>query len=86
MDILIVLIPIALSLGATFAALFVVAVRAGQFDDLDDPPVRVLQDDESWSPGPISTRYSPPSGPRPSSGSASRTHTRGTTRPGGVLS
>jgi cbb3-type cytochrome oxidase maturation protein len=38
------LLPIALLLGAVFAVLFVVAVRRGQFDDLDDPPERILHD------------------------------------------
>jgi cbb3-type cytochrome oxidase maturation protein len=38
------LLPIALVLGAVFAVLFVLAVRSGQFDDLDDPPERILHD------------------------------------------
>ena len=38
------LLPIALLLGATFAALFLKAARSGQFDDLDDPPIRILDD------------------------------------------
>ncbi len=38
------LLPIALLLGAIFAFLFVKAVRSGQFDDLDDPPERMLHD------------------------------------------
>lgn len=38
------LLPIALILGGIFAALFVKAARDGQFDDLDDPPKRMLQD------------------------------------------
>ena len=38
------LLPIALLLGAVFAVLFVKAVRDGQFDDLDDPPERMLHD------------------------------------------
>lgn len=41
---LLILIPAALLLGGTFAVLFVVAARRGQFDDLDDPPRRMLQD------------------------------------------
>ncbi len=45
MDILLILIPIALALGAVFAVLFVLAARSGQFEDLDDPATRVLQDD-----------------------------------------
>lgn len=46
MDIVLILIPIALGLGGVFMWLFVAAARAGQFDDLDDPPVRMLHDDE----------------------------------------
>jgi len=38
------LIPIALVLGGIFAAMFVFAARDGQFDDLDDPPERILHD------------------------------------------
>jgi cbb3-type cytochrome oxidase maturation protein len=38
------LIPIALVLGGIFAVLFVLAARDGQFDDLDDPPERILHD------------------------------------------
>ena len=45
MDAVFFLLPIAVLLGALFAILFVVAVRRGQFDDLDDPPKRILKDD-----------------------------------------
>jgi cbb3-type cytochrome oxidase maturation protein len=45
MDAIVFLLPIALSLGAVFALLFLFAVRAGQFDDLDDPAERMLRDD-----------------------------------------
>ncbi len=38
------LLPVVLILGAVFAGLFVYAVRSGQFDDLDDPPERMLHD------------------------------------------
>lgn len=44
MNAVLFLLPIALLLGAVFAVLFVVAVRRGQFDDLDDPPERILHD------------------------------------------
>jgi cbb3-type cytochrome oxidase maturation protein len=33
-----------LTLGAVFGVLFAYAVRSGQFDDLDDPPERILRD------------------------------------------
>jgi cbb3-type cytochrome oxidase maturation protein len=38
------LLPLAIALGAVFAGLFLHAVRQGQFDDLDDPPRRILRD------------------------------------------
>ena len=38
------LVPLALILGGIFAFLFILAVRDGQFDDLDDPPERILHD------------------------------------------
>ncbi|MCK6501955.1 cbb3-type cytochrome oxidase assembly protein CcoS [Myxococcota bacterium] len=39
------LLPVALLLSGTFLVLYLRAVRQGQFDDLDDPPVRILHDD-----------------------------------------
>ena len=44
MNILVLLLPLALLLGGTFAALFVFSARKGQFEDLDDPPQRMLRD------------------------------------------
>lgn len=38
------LLPIALVLGGIFLAMFVQAARGGQFDDLDDPPERMLRE------------------------------------------
>jgi cbb3-type cytochrome oxidase maturation protein len=38
------LLPVALVLGGVFAGLFLYAARSGQFDDLDDPPERILHD------------------------------------------
>ena len=38
------LLPVALILGGLFAGLFLKAVKAGQFEDLDDPPQRMLRD------------------------------------------
>lgn len=45
MDVVLILLPIAVLLGAVFAVLFVAAARSGQFDDLDDPPERMLHDE-----------------------------------------
>jgi cbb3-type cytochrome oxidase maturation protein len=42
MNAIVFLLPIAVLLGAIFAVMFVVAVSKGQFDDLDDPPQRIL--------------------------------------------
>jgi cbb3-type cytochrome oxidase maturation protein len=39
------LIPIAVGVALVFLVLFLGAVRSGQFDDLDDPPERILHDD-----------------------------------------
>ncbi|MFM2244923.1 MAG: Cytochrome oxidase maturation protein cbb3-type [Pseudomonadota bacterium] len=44
MNIVFLLLPIALVLGAAFAVLFIRAVHEGQFDDLDDAPQRMLRD------------------------------------------
>jgi cbb3-type cytochrome oxidase maturation protein len=44
MNAVLFLLPIAVLLGGVFVVLFVMAVRGGQFDDLDDPPERILKD------------------------------------------
>ncbi len=44
MNAVFLLLPIAVALGGLFAGLFLVAARQGQFDDLDDPPERILHD------------------------------------------
>ena len=41
---ILILLPAVLLLGAVFAGLFLAAVKDGQFDDLDDPPTRMLHD------------------------------------------
>jgi cbb3-type cytochrome oxidase maturation protein len=46
-----VLVPLALLIAGIAVALFVWAVRSGQFDDLDTPPVRILFDDEAPAAG-----------------------------------
>jgi len=45
MHALLILLPATLLIGGVFAWLFLRAVREGQFDDLDDPPERMLHDD-----------------------------------------
>jgi len=41
---LMILIPVALGLGAVGLAAFLWSLRAGQFDDLDGAAVRILRD------------------------------------------
>lgn len=42
---LLIVLPAALVVGAVFVWLFMAAARKGQFEDLDDPPTRMLMDD-----------------------------------------
>jgi len=46
MTILVVLIPLALSLGGLGLLAFLWSMRSGQYDDLDGAAVRVLGDDD----------------------------------------
>jgi cbb3-type cytochrome oxidase maturation protein len=50
MEVLFVALPVALLLGAAAVAAFILAVRSGQFDDLETPPQRVLFDDVEIKP------------------------------------
>ena len=45
MNAVFVLLPLALLIAGIALALFIWAVRSGQYDDLDTPPVRLLFDD-----------------------------------------
>lgn len=45
MNALVFLIPVAIGIAAVFLGFFLWAARSGQFDDLDDPPERMLRDD-----------------------------------------
>lgn len=45
MSVLLLALPLALLLGALAVHAFIRAVRDGQFDDLDTPPLRILHDD-----------------------------------------
>ncbi len=46
MNVLLYLIPIALTLGACGLLAFFWAMKNGQFEDLDGAPYRILRDDE----------------------------------------
>jgi len=50
MNILYLLVPAAVLLAAVGVTAFAWAVRTGQFDDVDTPPVRALLDDEPVDP------------------------------------
>ncbi len=45
MDILFLLIPIAMLLAGLIVGVFFWAVQSGQFDDLEGPAQRILEDD-----------------------------------------
>jgi len=49
-----VLLPLALLFAGVSLAWFVWAVRSGQFDDLETPPVRILFDEASTPAAPAS--------------------------------
>ena len=56
MDVIFFLLPVALGLGLGAVVAFRWAVRDGQFDDLDTPPLRVLTDDaEARTAGEVRT-------------------------------
>ncbi|MEN0021368.1 MAG: cbb3-type cytochrome oxidase assembly protein CcoS [Planctomycetota bacterium] len=46
MEVLLIMLPLALLLAGAFVWAFVRAVRSGQYDDLDSPPIRAVFDDE----------------------------------------
>ena len=46
MSVMFVLLPVALLFAAAAVGVFLWAVRAGQFDDLETPSVRILHDDD----------------------------------------
>ena len=52
MDILVIMLPLSTLLASIFLVLFVRSVRSGQYDDLDDPSVRILHDDDEAPPTP----------------------------------
>ena len=62
MSVLFIVLPLALLIAAVAVVVFVRAVRGGQFDDLDTPPVRMLHDDDE--------------APRPERGGAGRSRPR----------
>jgi cbb3-type cytochrome oxidase maturation protein len=55
-NVLLLLIPAALLLGALGLAAFFWALRSGQFDDVDGAAERILIDDDDDAPAPASRR------------------------------
>jgi cbb3-type cytochrome oxidase maturation protein len=49
MEVIIVLLPLALLLGAFFIFAFILSARKGQYDDLETPRFRMLLDDQKIS-------------------------------------
>jgi cbb3-type cytochrome oxidase maturation protein len=46
MSVMFILLPVALLFAAVAVGVFVWAARAGQFDDLETPSIRILHDDD----------------------------------------
>ncbi len=46
MSVIYLVLPLAIVLAIAFVAAFIWATRSGQYDDLDSPAVRMLNDDE----------------------------------------
>ncbi len=46
MEALYVLVPVSIGLAVIIAIVLVLAVRSGQFEDLEGPAYRVLEDDD----------------------------------------
>ena len=50
MAVMFVLLPVALAFAAAALAVFLIAVRTGQFDDLETPAVRILLEEDAVAP------------------------------------
>ena len=51
MEALYVLLPVSIGLAVIIAIVLVLAVRSGQFEDLEGPAYRLLEDDDEPSTG-----------------------------------
>lgn len=51
MEALYVLVPVSIGLALVIAIVLILAVRAGQFEDLEGPAYRLLEDDDESPPG-----------------------------------
>jgi cbb3-type cytochrome oxidase maturation protein len=60
MDVLIYLVPMALTLGLVGLGAFLWSMKTGQFDDLDGAAWRaIMEDDDLPAPGPEATKTPP---------------------------
>lgn len=50
MEIIIVLLPLAILLGAFFVGAFIWATKKGQYDDVETPRFRMLLEDQKINP------------------------------------
>jgi cbb3-type cytochrome oxidase maturation protein len=64
MDILYLLIPMSLVFVAAIAAVFLWAVRSGQFEDMEGPAHRILMDDDSHNQEAETPTTTPPTTPK----------------------
>jgi cbb3-type cytochrome oxidase maturation protein len=62
MEVVFILLPLAVAVAGIMLALFVWAVKGGQFDDLETPALRMLVDDEPATPRELPDRESPRTG------------------------
>lgn len=46
MSVLFIVVPLAFVLAGGFVAMFIWAARDGQYDDVDTPAIRAVQDDD----------------------------------------
>ncbi len=51
MEIIYLLVPLAVLIAIAIVAVFLWAVKSGQFEDLEGPAHRILMDDENDRPG-----------------------------------
>lgn len=50
MSVLFIVLPLAILIAGAFVAAFAWAAKAGQFDDLDTPAMRVAMEDDATAP------------------------------------
>ena len=62
MAVMFVLLPVALAFAAAALVVFLIAVRTGQFDDLETPALRILAEDDLMPPSPPRAGESPRAG------------------------